>query len=265
MLDYVPRSFDILGSRDKAVAIIDIPEELDDYRAEVGIAITRVHGNVESVLSRESGREGRFRVRDLEVIYGDTDTEVIHKESGCRLKLDPQVTYFSPRESTERERIVSKVESGEDILVMFSGIGPLPICITKKVADTTATAIELNPWAHRYCIENIELNKVKGKVNAILGDVREVCPSFKKDFDRVLMPLPKGAYKYLDVAIPTLKRGGVIHFYHWAPEEDLWSEGERLIDNASRMLRREATIIDRQTVSQYSPRVYKIRLDARID
>lgn len=264
LIDYVPSSFDILGSRKKAVAIIEIPDELYNYREKIGEAITRVHKNVESVIERASKRQGKYRVRELEVIYGDPDTEVIHKESGCLFKLDPQLVYFSPRESTERERITEKTRPGEDVLVMFSGVGPFPIFITKKVEGTSATAIELNPDAHNYCIENIHLNKVAEYVNPILGDVRDICPSLGKRYDRTLMPLPKGAHEFLDVAIPTLKNEGVLHFYHWAPEEDLWTEGEGLVHRAADKLGREAKVLNRKKLSQYSPRVYKIRLDVRI-
>jgi tRNA (guanine37-N1)-methyltransferase len=259
----VPSSFDILGSREKAVAIIEIPNELTNYQIEVAMALTRVHKNVKSVLVRKSAREGKFRIRELHVIYGDRNTEIIHRESGCRFKLDPRNTYFSSRESTERERIVRKVNSGDKVLVMFSGVGPLPICITKKT-PSSVTAIELNPFAHHYCLENIKLNKVTGYINAILGDVREICPIIGKDYDRTIMPLPKGAYKYLDVAIPTIKEGGILHFYHWAPESDLWSEAVQHILDSSEKCGREVEILDRVKVSQYSPRYLKVRVDAII-
>ncbi|MFP3950933.1 MAG: class I SAM-dependent methyltransferase [Candidatus Bathyarchaeia archaeon] len=265
LLDRVPSSFDILGSRRKAVAIIEVPEELSSYRGEIGDAITRVHKNVESVLERTSKRRGKYRTRELEVIYGEKDTEVIHKESGCLFKLDPQRVYFSARESTERERIVQRTSPGEDILVMFSGVGPFPICITKKVKGTKATAIEINHDAHNYCVENIHLNKVSDYVTPILGDVRDICPSLGKRYHRTLMPLPKGAYEFLDVAIPTVRCGGVLHLYHWAPEEDLWTEGEELVYGAVDRIGRKAEVLDRVKISQYSPRVYKIRLDVMVE
>ncbi|MBN2334066.1 class I SAM-dependent methyltransferase family protein [Candidatus Bathyarchaeota archaeon] len=265
LLSQVPNSFDILGSKSGAVAIIEIPESLSQFEGEIGAAIQTVHKNVKSVLGKDSDRHGEYRLRSLRLIVGDPDTEVIHKESGCSFKLDPRVTYFSTRESTERERIVEKVAPGEEVLVMFSGVSPYPVCIAKRHPDIIVTAVEINPEAHRYALENVRLNKVSERVKPILGDVREVCPSLGQRFDRVLMPLPKGAYMFLDVAVPMVKPGGILHFYHWAAEDDPYSEAQRLVSKAAGKLNRSAEFIDGVKVSLYSPRVCKVRVDAVIN
>jgi tRNA (guanine37-N1)-methyltransferase len=265
LVSYIPTSFDILGSKGESVAIIEIPEELDEYRSNIAEAIHNVHGNVKSVLLKKSERHGEYRLRDFELLSGDPNTEVIHKESGCRFKIDPCVTYFSTRESTERERIVNQITKPEDVLVMFSGIGPFPICIAKKRPSSTVTAIELNPHAHEYCVENIRLNKVEGRVQAIEGDVRNVCPRLEKQYDRVLTPLPKGAHLYLDVIVPMVKPGGILHFYHWAPEDDLYTEAFNLVEEVSIKYKRKAEFLDGVKVSKYSPRNSKVRIDVRIN
>ena len=265
MLVLVPTSFDILGSKGEAVAIIEIPLEVSAYREEIADAIMEVHRNVKSVLSKTSERKGEFRNRDYHLIKGDSDTTIVHKESGCRFKLDPIKTYFSSRESTERERITSKVKQHENVLVMFSGVGPYPICIAKKHPNVKVTAIELNPDAHNYCLENIKLNKISERVTAINGDVREICPTLQEKYDRVVMPLPKGAYEFIDVTIPLMKNGGVLHFYHWAPEDTLYEEAEKLVTEAAKRFGRTSEVIDRVRVSKYSPRMCKVRIDVKIN
>ena len=264
LMEMVPRSFDILGSKGHAVAVIEIPSELEQYGKVIGEALMRVQRNVKSVLSKSSERMGEYRVRNMVLLTGDQDTEVIHKESGCYFKVDPVTAYFSPRESTEREKVSSQVSPGERVLVMFSGIGPFAICIAKRQPMAQCIAIELNPYAHKYCLENIRLNKVGDRVSAIMGDVRQVCPALDEKFDRVLMPLPKGAYEYLDVAIPMVNPGGVLYFYHWAQRNDPFSEGERILLQAVWGLGRNAEITERVKVSQYSPSAWKIRLNAKI-
>jgi len=261
LLSSTPSSFDILGSRSGAVAVIEIPEELALYEEEIAEAIRAVHRNVKSVLSKDSGREGEYRLRSLRLIAGDPDTEVVHRESGCSFKLDPQVTYFSTRESTERERIAEMVQPGEDLLIMFSGVSPIAICVAKRHPDVTVTAVEINPEAHRYAVENVRLNKVADRVKLVLGDVREVCPSLNMVYDRVMMPLPRGAHMFLDIAVPLVKPGGALHFYHWAPENDLFSEAERLVILAASKAGRRAEFIGSEKVSLYSPRVYKVRVN----
>lgn len=260
----LPRSFDIIGSKGHSVAIIEISPQLKPYESEIAEAVTRVHKNVLSVLSKETERFSDYRIREMRLILGDPNTEVLHKESGCIFKVDPCKAYFSPRESTERERFRLMPLDNEDILIMFSGIGPFPICMAKSKPNIRLTAVELNPDAHNYCIENIRINKLVGRIDAILGDVREVCPKLNKKFDRILMPLPKGAYMFLDVAMNVLKSPGILHFYHWAPKDNLWEDAERLIDEASNVSGKEAEIINRIKVSAYSPSLWKIRIDAKI-
>jgi tRNA (guanine37-N1)-methyltransferase len=261
--NYIPSSFDIIGSKEKSVAIIEIPEEIVQFENEIATAIIELHKNVKSVLSKKTGRYGDFRIRDFSLIYGDEDTEVIHKESGCRFKLDPRKVYFSQRESTERERIVSQVTEFENILVMFSGVGPFPICIAKKRPNTKITAIEKNKDAHQYCVENIKLNKVEDQVSPILGDVLEVCPNFET-FNRILMPLPKGAFQFLEYAIPLLVSGGVLHFYHWSNKDNLYDEAEKIVSSTAYKFSRSIEVLNRVRVSKYSPGTSKIRIDVKI-
>ncbi|MEE8355229.1 MAG: class I SAM-dependent methyltransferase family protein [Candidatus Bathyarchaeia archaeon] len=263
-ISLVTKSFDLYGSKQKAVAIVEIPDELRDFEQEIGKALMRVNKNVSSVLAKESARTGEYRIRELRLITGDPDTEVLHRESGCVFRLDPRTVYFSPRESRERDRLTETMNDGDEILVMFSGVGPLPIRITKGRPTVTATAVELNPAAHNYCIENIHLNRVSDRVQAIEGDVREVCPELGKTYDRIMMPLPKGAYKFLDVAVPLLKDGGVLHLYHWASQADAFSEAEKLIEEAANECGRSAEFLGRTRVSQYSPGTWKVRVDARL-
>jgi len=264
LLRLVPRSFDIIGSKRKAVAVIGLTEELKGFERQIASALMRAHKNVASVLAKESKRAGEFRIREVRLVAGDPDTEVLHRESGCVFKLDPRKVYFSPREGAERERIAAKVREGESVLVMFSGVGPFPIRIAKRHGSVRVTAVELSPHAHNYCIANIHLNKVADRVRALLGDVREVCPKMDEAFDRVLMPLPKGAHMFLDVAVPLLRDGGVLHLYYWAPEPDLFSRAEGLVEDAARGHGRRAEVIERARISQYSPRVWKIRVDAGV-
>jgi tRNA (guanine37-N1)-methyltransferase len=260
----VTKSFDIYGSKQKAVAVVEIPDELRDVEREVAEALMRVNKNVSSVLAKESARTGDYRIRELRLIAGDPDTEVLHRESGCVFRLDPRTVYFSPRESRERDRLTEAVNDGDEILVMFSGVGPLPIRITKGRPNVTATAVELNPVAHNYCVENVHLNRVSDRVQILEGDVREVCPGLGKTFDRVMMPLPKGAYEFLDIAVPLLKDGGMIHLYHWTSQEDAFLDAERLIAEAAKNYGRSTEFTGRTRVSQYSPGTWKVRVDAKL-
>jgi len=77
------------------------------------------------------------------------------------------------------------------------------------------------------------------------------------------MPLPRGAHLFLDVAIPLLKEGGTLHFYHWSPEKEPFTGAEKLMSEAATRAGKRHCITNRVRVSQYSPRVWKIRLDVQ--
>lgn len=252
-------SFDILGSREKAVAIIESTNRNDEK--SLADRIMKQHPSIKSVLRKLSERKGKFRKREYKWVKGQRNSEVIHKEHGFLLKLDPKKTYFSSREATERQRIAASVKIGERILVMFSGICPFAIAIEKKQPQIKEIdAIEINPDAHNYAEENIKLNNLK-KIKAYNGDIKKILPKIKDKFDRIIMPLPKGAYLYLDLAYKKIKKNGVIHFYYWAHEEDLFSEAIGIAKKEAKKLNKKIKIINKQKVLPYGPRIWKIVLD----
>lgn len=248
-------SFDIIGSKEKAVAIVEVPDE----KNEISIAeeIMKKHKNVKSVLKKASARKGTFRTRKLKLIKGEENTEVLHMESGCKFKLDPKKVYFSPREGTERLRIASMTKSDETILVMFAGIGPYPTIIAKKnPLIKKVIAIELNPEAYQYMIENIRINKLSEKIIPILGDVREKCKDWYGKCDRIIMPLPHEAEKFLNIAVKCLKRKGFIHLYFIEKEEKVNEKVKELISGIKRKVSYKI-----RKVLPYAPRVNKYCLD----
>jgi tRNA (guanine37-N1)-methyltransferase len=254
-------AFDLIGSKEKAVAIVEIPEGADEKT--VAEEIMRKNKNVKSVLKKISERKGELRLREFKLITGDADTEVVHKEYGCLLKLDPQKVYFSPREATERQRIAGQVKAKENVLVMFSGIGIIPIIIAKRQPEVEKVyGIELNSDAHRYAEENVRINKLSHKIVLIQGDVREVAKKYFGKFDRVVMPLPLGAENFLEMAVNCLKReGGIIHFYNWGREEDLYSNALKLIEENIKKLNRKIEILNKRKVLAYAPGKWKICID----
>lgn len=265
-LELVPSSFDVIGSREKAVAIVEISEELKDREKLIADGIMQLHKNIKSVLKKISERKGELRLREFKLIAGDKDTEVVHKEYGYLLKLDPQKTYFSPREATERQRIASQVNPGENVMVMFSGISPFPIAIAKKQPQVNKVyAIELNEDAHNYAVENVRVNKLGYKIILIYGDVKDKCQKYYGRCDRVVMPLPLEAESFLDIAVNCIKsQGGIIHFYSWGEEGDLFSNALKLIEENCKKFDKEFEVLDKRIVLPYSPRKYKICIDVRI-
>jgi len=255
LMEKVPSSFEIVGSRAGAVAIVEIPPELEPYKHEIARAITAMNKHVRAVLRKLGARTGDYRLYNFEVLI-EGPTEVLHKEHGYLIKVDPTKVYFSSRDQTDRLDIASRVEEGERVLYLFAGVAPYAVAIAKLARPKIVVAVELNPWGFKYMVENFRLNKIRNAV-AIHGDVAVVAPFLKRKFDRVLMTLPLGAYRFLPLAFDCLEGDGVVHFYHLGREEDPFREAEEV----AKSLCPDCQIVGKRVVRDYAPGVYKVRLD----
>ncbi len=255
-------AYDLIGSRETgAVAIVEPVEGIPPRR--LAEEVMRRHPHVKSVLLKAGEREGEYRVRPLKLIAGSEDTEVVHKEYGLRFKLDPRLVYFSPREAEERRRVASQVRNGELVYVMFAGVGPYALVIA-SMRKATVVGVELNPYAAKYFGENVRLNKMGDRVFPIEGDVAFVSPAMYGRFDRVIMPLPKGAYLFLTHALRSLKTsGGYLHFYYWGGDE-AFEAGKHLVAKQALTIGLKVIYLGGRKVSSYSPKVWKIRMDFRV-
>jgi len=256
--DEKPNSFDIIGH----IAIVEIPERLKRKKKLIAKVIMDLNKHIKTVLEKASERKGIYRIRKYRFIAGEKKFETMHKEYGCIFKLDPTKVYFSPRELTERQRIALQVNENETVMVMFAGVAPYAIQIAKKQPKVKEViAIEINPIAVKYAKENVVLNKVKDKVRVIEGDVREKCKDFYGKCDRVVMPLPKGAEDFLDIAVKCLKNKGYIHFYNWGVEPNIFENAEKIVQEKLGNLGVKYKIINKRKVLPYAPRKWKVCLD----
>ncbi|MEM5871850.1 MAG: class I SAM-dependent methyltransferase family protein [Candidatus Aenigmatarchaeota archaeon] len=260
-LSKVKGSFDIIGD----VAILEVPEELRDKYMDIVEALLEIHPRIKTVYRKVDKREGQYRLRELELLYGD-EKETEHKEFGYRIRLDVRKVYFSPREANERQRIASQVKPNEVVMVMFAGAGPYAIAIAKKQPKVKKIyAIELNPDAYKYMVENIRINKVGDKIVPILGDVEIESEKFFGKCDRVVMPLPKGAYEFLKPAVRCLKdKGGIIHYYFWSAEEAI-EDVKELVKDDVEICGRKVKDIKVKKVSEYAPKTYKFCMDIKVE
>jgi tRNA (guanine37-N1)-methyltransferase len=252
------RSFDVIGD----IAIIEVPDELKSLGKEMARSITANQKNIKSVYKKVGGHEGELRIQKLKYIIGEKRTKTIHKENGIALKLDIAKAYFSPRQSTERKRIYEQVKKPESVLVMFSGVGPFAVSIAKNTPAKEVYGIELNKAAHKYALENAILNKVQQKVTFLQGDVRKIIPMLNKKFDRIVMPLPKGAESFLPLAFSVSRKGAIIHFYDFEKEEDIpKAANEKVIAAAAASGKKRVKILGVVKCGQLAPRAYRVCID----
>ncbi len=255
--DIFPTSFDIIGD----IAIFnEIPEELSKKEKLIARSLMELYRNLKVVCKKVGKYSGKYRTMKLKIIGGEKRKETLYLENGSRFLLDVEKVYFSPRLGTERKRISDLVKKNENVLVMFSGCGPYTIQIAKKASKVTA--IEANPVAHKYALKNLELNKIRN-AEVLKGDVKNIVPKLKEKFDRIVMPLPKTAEKYLKYAFDVSKRGTIIHFYSFAQENEFNEAKEELLKSC-KAFKKNCKILRIVKAGEYSPRTYRICIDFRV-
>ncbi len=258
-LEIVPKSFDVIGS----IAIVDFPEELRGKREIIAEALMQMHSNVKTVLSKESRVKGRLRTKKLGYVLGEKTKEAIHKETGCRFKLDVEKCYFSPRLSNDRIDIMKKVRKGERVLVMFAGVGPYSVIIAKNSPAKIVYSVELNRIASKYAQENVLLNKLVN-MKVVQGDVRKVLPKLKIKFDRIVMARPQLKDDFLDAALKSSKKGTIIHFYDFLYEAEMPQAALEKIETACKLLKKRFKVIEWKRAIEIGPRKWRVRIDFQI-
>ncbi len=255
-LETARRSFDVIGT----IAVLEVPKELREKAKIMAEAILSMHRNIKAVVKKEGGHKGQFRLQKTKHLAGEKTKETVHRENKALIRLNIDKVYFSPRLATERLRISKQVKKGEEVLVMFSGCAPYALVIAKNSPVKCITAIEINPAAHRYAEENVKLNKLSN-IKLIRGNVKVVVPKLKQRFDRVIMPLPKGAGKYLPLAITAAKRKGTIHYYDFLDEKDIPEKAASKIYEACKKPGRKCKIISVTKCGQLAARKYRVCVD----
>jgi len=204
-LSLVPKGFEIIGD----IAITNLPQSLQDEKHIIAQALVSHRSDIKVVLLKKNKLAGEKRVAEFEILLGNRTT-TLHRENGCVFHVDIAKTYFSSKMYFERDRVVQKVKDGENVIVLFCGVGPFLIPIRKK-KDVRIIGLDNNPSACTLFRKNAKLNKIDAEI--VLGDANSTSTLFKKDFDRIVMPTPYGQDHFLNLARPLLKPGGTIHFY----------------------------------------------------
>jgi len=262
LLSSLPRSFDVVGD----ITVLQLDSDLAAYETSIAEAIMEVHPNVRAVFAKSGDVSGTERIRPLRHIAGENRTKTIHKEHGCFFRVDLSKVFFSPRLSTEHQRIAQKVDKGERVVDMFAGVGPFSILIAKRLDDVRVEAIDANPQAVELLRENVRANKVESKVHAHLGDSRDIIrENFTHVASRVIMNHPSASKDFIKEACEALHpTGGLIHYYTFAGsnwEADSRNELERGVEESGYIAERVFGI---HRVREVAPMKWQVAVDLRV-
>ncbi len=116
------------------------------------------------------------------------------------------------------------------------------------------------PYVNKGVIEVVDKNE---------NIAREMTNSFNKikkmnkKFDRIIMPLPKTAEDFLEIALSASKKGTKIHFYDFQHELEFKKAHEK-IERACKKAKKKYKILNTVKCGQHSPRTYRICVDFEI-
>ncbi|MFC7044176.1 class I SAM-dependent methyltransferase [Halobacteriaceae archaeon GCM10025711] len=261
-IERAPKSWAVVGD----VVLVSFGD--CERREAVGEALLDLHREADTVLARH-GIAGEHREPDVEVVAGEGDTETVHTEHGTRYALDLSQVMFSPGNQAERVRMGDVVAAGERVLDMFAGVGYFTLPMARAGADVTA--VERNPAAFRFLLENVMLNGVQDRVSPFRDDCRTVVESLSEGEDsgdggveRVVMGY-YDAHEYLDAALDALAPGGVLHVHATTPEHLLWDRPVERLTAAADEAGRSVEVLGRRRVKSHSEGVWHVVVDARVD
>jgi len=261
-VERAPGSWAVIGD----VVLVRVPDGCP-RPDELGEALLELQG-AETVLAR-GGIEGPHREPDVEVLAGSGDTETVHTEHGTKYALDLAEVMFSPGNEAERVRMGDVVAPGERVLDTFAGIGYFALPMARAGAEVTA--VERNPTAFRYLVENAVLNDVQDRIRPFRADCRDVAewhadPEVDVDVtaDRVVMGYYE-AHEYLDAALRVVEPGGTIHLHEATPEAELPDRPVERLEQAADEAGRTVDAADVRRVKSYSEGVWHVVVDAVVE
>ena len=253
-------AFDQIGD----IIVIRIPDSLLSKKKVIGETLLKEVSTAKSVLYQSSDVSGDFRTRSLELLAGEDKTETEYKEFGCRFFVDVEKVFFSPRLSTERERIADIVRDGEIVINMFGGVGMFSILAAKN-KKCTVYNIDINPVASQLCEKNISLNKLAGEVISLNGDAAQIVnDQLKEKGDRTLMLLPERSDEFLESAILATKNGGIIHYYSHIHADKKQDAPKLSEEHYLKVTNVKSEILGSKIVRAVGPRYYQTVVDVKI-
>ena len=260
-LALLPGGWQIIGD----IVVISMHKDLYPEKELVGNAMLELYPYCKSVFL-DGGIIGEMRrpIRELIAVRNGMDDPAVtvHNENGCRFRLDVTKVMFSKGNLRERIRMARQGE-GEVVVDMFAGIGYFTIPMAVHSHPDRIISIEINPESYHYLVENIRLNSVEGIVEPVLGDCAEMTPVLSAD--RVIMGYVGNTRHYLEYGIKALKSGGLMHYHDTVPVHLVPSGPIDLIKNEACKQGRRAEILDWHRIKKYSPGVWHVVVDARIE
>ncbi len=250
-------SYDLIGN----IAIMKFPE--GTQKTEKIIEAKKLldeKKHLKTILEKEGKVKGRLRTIKTSFLSGEKSLVADYVENGCRFKFNVETCYFSPRLSNERKEVSMQVKKGEKVLVLFAGVAPFPIVISKNSKADKIYSVELGKECSKFAEENVKLNKINN-IEVLQGDVKKVIPKLFKQkikFDRVVMPRPQLKESFLKEAFSIIKKKGIINYYGFSKDKN---EIIDIINKEAIKSKKKIKILNIKIAGEIAPYKYRWRVD----
>jgi len=253
-------SYDLLGS----VAVVRFPLDFKKpEKKKFAEDLLKRQKAIKTVLEKKGKIKGRLRKISTIYLAGEKTKEVLYRENNCAFRFQIDNTYFSPRLSNERKEIAEQIRKGDEVLVMFAGVAPLPIVIAKNSKAKKIVSNEINREANKYAQLNIELNKVRDRVELLPGDIKKIAEKLNKKFDVIAMPRPQLKDTFLKSAFKLSKKGTRIFYYDFCEVTEKDSIVEKIKEEAEEN-KKKIRILTVKSAGEIAPYKVRMRVDFKV-
>lgn len=254
------RAFDFLGS----IAVVNFKKSVKTKeKKKFALKLMKENRAIKTVLEKSGKVRGRLRVPALKHIVGEKTKEVLYRENNCVFRFNLEKVYFSPRLSNERKEIASKIKENDSVLVMFAGVGPYTVVIAKNSKPKRIVSNEINRIANRYARLNVELNKLKDRIEFWDGDIKRLAQNKKEKFSVIVMPRPQLKDTFLKEAFKFSKKGTMIYYYDFCEVKDKGKIIEKIKEDAKKS-RKKIKILKVKNAGEIAPYRVRLRVDFKL-
>lgn len=158
-------------SRIGHIVHLNMRDHLMAYRELIGQVLLDKVAGCKTVVNKAASIDNTYRNFQLDLLCGESQYQVETKENGVFFEFDFSKVYWNPRLSTEHERIVQILKSGDVLYDVFAGVGPFSVPAAKKKCHVLAN--DLNPESFKWLQHNMKRNKCAGQAQVFNKDGRD--------------------------------------------------------------------------------------------
>lgn len=261
--------YDLLGN----IAIVKFPKSkgIKDKK-KFADKILEENKQIETVLEKVGKFSGKLRKQKTKYVAGVKSKEAKYVENGCVFRFNVDKVYFSPRLSNERKEIAEEMKKGDKVLVMCAGVAPFPIVIAKNSKARRIYSNELNKEANKYARENIRLNKLRGRVVVLQGDIQKVAKKIKRGikgtlvplhFDAIVMARPQLEDTFLHEAFMLSKKGTRVYYYDFCDKGNMKEVVQKIKEQAKKD-KKKIKILNKKVAGEIAASRNRVRIDFRV-